>query len=468
MIKDVATIKVDYVIVHKLDRWSRDRYDAVHYESVLNKHGTKLLSVTENLDDSPESLILKSVLQGINSYYSANLSREVHKGMRENALQCKHNGGKPALGFRVNPETKSYIIEESEAQIVRMIFKLYLDGLGYKQIIQTLNGNSVKTKWNGRFSNNSIYTILRNEKYCGTYTFNVVQGKDATGKRRDHLRKDDDQIIRIENGIPAIVSKETFQAVQAKLQKNKRASGAGKAKRTYLLSGLIFCGECLKAGKNIPYHGNSRYCGRKVTKYTTYRCSLKSRSKHECQNKEINADYIEPFIMSEIQRLLLSPDSAKKLVKKIHKYADVKKSERGEQTKEIKKTLNQVQTKIQRLITAITEGIEIPSIKEELENLEETKTDLEYRLHQIEFQREELDVKQVKKALKELEKSIKNNDIANCKKLLQVFVERVDVYLDRVDIQLKIDLSTKQRKQAKIQLLKEENTEVLQKYRHAA
>ena len=75
------------LFIHKLDRFSRNRYDSAHYKKKLKKAGVSVLSVLENLDDSPESIILESVLEGMSEYYSKNLAREVMKGMRESALQ---------------------------------------------------------------------------------------------------------------------------------------------------------------------------------------------------------------------------------------------------------------------------------------------------------------------------------------------------------------------------------------------
>ena len=78
MMKDSATGLFNAVIVHKLDRFSRDRYDSAFYKRQLKKNGVKLISVLENLDDSPESIILESVLEGMAEYYSAGTTEALH------------------------------------------------------------------------------------------------------------------------------------------------------------------------------------------------------------------------------------------------------------------------------------------------------------------------------------------------------------------------------------------------------
>ena len=127
MIKDSKENIFDKVIVHKLDRFARNRYDSAVFKRKLRENEVELISVLENFDDSPESIILESVLEGMNEYYSANLAREVSKGMKENAMQCKHNGGRPPLGFDV-ADDKTYKINEADAAKVRLIFKMYAAG----------------------------------------------------------------------------------------------------------------------------------------------------------------------------------------------------------------------------------------------------------------------------------------------------------------------------------------------------
>lgn len=124
MIHDSALNLFEYVIVHKLDRFRRDRYDNSHYKRKLRQNGVRVLSVTENLDDSPESIMLESVIEGMAAYCSKNLTREVMKGIKENAFQYKHTGGLSPLDYDVDPVSKQYVINETEAAQVKMIFSM--------------------------------------------------------------------------------------------------------------------------------------------------------------------------------------------------------------------------------------------------------------------------------------------------------------------------------------------------------
>lgn len=124
----------DMILVHKLDRFSRNRYDAAVYRRKLRDHGVRLVSVLEPLDGSPESVILESVLEGMAEYYSRNLAREVMKGMRQTAQKGKWCGGRPPLGYVVGPD-RFLVIEPKGAATVRRIFDLFLQGYGDRKSV---------------------------------------------------------------------------------------------------------------------------------------------------------------------------------------------------------------------------------------------------------------------------------------------------------------------------------------------
>ena len=103
MIRDSEKHLFDIVLVWKLDRFSRDRYDSAHYKHILKKNSVKVLSAKENISEGPEGIILESMLEGYAEYYSAELSEKIHRGQKENALKCKSNGGNLPLGLYDRP-----------------------------------------------------------------------------------------------------------------------------------------------------------------------------------------------------------------------------------------------------------------------------------------------------------------------------------------------------------------------------
>lgn len=190
MIMDSRKKIFDAVIVHKLNRFSRNQYDAAKYKHKLQRNNVKLLSVLERLDDSPESAVMESLLMGMAEYESKNLAREVMKGSLENARTCRHNGGLPPLGYSVDSKTQLYLINEETAPIIRFIYESYINGSGYNDIVNELNKKGVKTTKGNKFTVSTVKDILKNEKYTGTYTYNKSEAKNVDGKRNSHKSKD--------------------------------------------------------------------------------------------------------------------------------------------------------------------------------------------------------------------------------------------------------------------------------------
>lgn len=254
MIEDSKNSLFDVVLVHKLNRFGRDSLDTLQYKRILESNRVSLVSVTEKLDDTPEGKLMLMVITGMNEFYSANLANEVMKGLKENAYSGKHTGGIPPLGYVVNKETRLLEIEEYEAQAVRLIFERFVNNYSYGDIMSELNIKGFKTKRGKGFGKNSIYEILRNEKYTGTYVYNRCISPDSDGKFNRHKRKDDEQIIRAEGVVPVIIERELFDRAQKKLAERQLTKGRFRAKETYLLSGKIRCGDCgsLYTGLNRP------------------------------------------------------------------------------------------------------------------------------------------------------------------------------------------------------------------------
>ena len=126
MIKDSANKDFQYVIVYKTDRFSREKYALATYKKKLKDNGVKLLSATENIPDSPEGIILESVIEGMAEYYSAELSQKVRRGMNETRLKGNFTGGNIIYGYKV--ENHKVIVDEEKAEVVRFIYEQYSIG----------------------------------------------------------------------------------------------------------------------------------------------------------------------------------------------------------------------------------------------------------------------------------------------------------------------------------------------------
>ena len=222
MIKDSDKKLFDIVLVWKLDRFARNRYDSARYKTLLKKNGVKLMSATEVISDGPEGIILESVLEGYAEYYSADLAEKVIRGMTENTLKGKFTGGAIPFGYIINADHR-FEIDPLTAPFVAETFQRYNDGQTMREIRDWLNEKGVKNQRGGLMTFNTIQHMLNNRRYIGELKYREVLIPDA---------------------ISSIVSAELFNDVQEKMLKNKKAPARRKAEDDYLLTTKLFCGYC--------------------------------------------------------------------------------------------------------------------------------------------------------------------------------------------------------------------------------
>lgn len=428
MINDSSKGLFDIVLVHKLDRFSRDRYDSAIYKKKLKKNNVRLCSVLERLDNTPESIMMESVLEGMAEYYSKNLSREVKKGNRENALKCVYNGGCCPLGYKLNDERK-LVIEPREAEAVKMIFYMFSNGYGYSKIAETLNNMGYQPKRGGMFGKNSLNSILSNEKYTGVFVF----GKNS------------DDTVKIENGCPQIISKSLFQRVQRIKAANKRNAGSYHSKEFYLLTGKIFCDVC---GKRMI--GNVRYSGRSKTRLATYRCQTHRK---ECKNKELNKDYIDSHVSVLIGEKLLNPANLKKAVNDVNKYVKQYNKDYNANYERVSAQYNGILENLNNITIAIEKGLLTDSLIQRAEVLENEKAQLETRLKEMQLLTpiEYKDVEYLYKQWKELKRNTEEY-----RTFIQQFVKEIRVRPYDFDIVLDVGLGATTKLTEKITMRREE------------
>ena len=276
MIGDSARGGFEAVVVYKLDRFARNRYDSATYKAKLKKNGVRVISATENISDTPEGIILESVLEGMAEFYSAELSQKVSRGMNETALKGNNCGGTTPLGYRVNKNTKKLEIYEPDAQIVREAFALYTMDKPIDYIVKLFNSKGYKTAKGNPFNKCSFATMFNNEKYIGVYTYND---------------------IRLEGAIPAIIDRDTWDKAQVIREKHKHAPATHRAKVEYLLSQKLICGHC--GARMVGQYGRS---GGNGEQYYYYVCP--NQRKHTCVKTPVQKDRIENAVAEHLANRL--------------------------------------------------------------------------------------------------------------------------------------------------------------------
>lgn len=424
------------VIIHKLDRYSRDVGDTHQYGKILKSNGVSLVSVSEKLDDSPIGELMLTFMAGINRYQVANLSLEVKKGHKENVYQGKTTGGNAPLGLDI--VDKKYVINPQEAPIIRLVFQMYDEGFGYNEIIKKLKHLGYKSRTNRPFGKNSLYSILHNEKYVGHMVYGKSFVSNAFGKRKMRKSLEDENIITAQDVIPPIISKDRWERVQQRLNFNKRRSGSYLAKNNYLLSGLVYCGEC-----GFAMHGNSRRPAKDRPYYISYRCNHKDNNLN-CKCKEIKRDLLEEFVVEQLKQYMLNDSIIPRLTKEVNSYIQQENENKGTNDHQIELNLKRLQKEKDNMVEAIAQVGFNDSFAKKLKSIEEQIGVIEQKKN-IEKRPTISNITVTQNMLKEfLDKQLDTEDKANLKNVLQHYIERIEVSNEQVQVIFKIAVASEQ------------------------
>ena len=362
MIKDAKTGMFDIVLVHKSNRFARNREEAVIYKHKLKKYGIKVIAVSQDFGEGPHTVIMEALMEGLDEFYSLELAEETMKGLLANASKCKYNGGHVLYGYKINNE-KFYEIEPEEAKVVQEIYDRFCEGYSYAQIQSYLIKKGIVNRKGENFSRSSICEILRNEKYKGVYIFNKIPRRNIAGKRNNRIKKPDSEIIKIEGGMPAIISPDKWQKVQDILNRRKKQNHPIPKKQDYLLTGFIKCGKC-----------GSSYVGYS-TKKPYYACTRK-KNRRDCNNKNISKELVENTVINELNNMI-KEISIDKIFESMKNYYEQYNKETKMKQEKLAKEISLINKKINNLLDFIAEGVATTEVKEKLKEYTAQKERLE-------------------------------------------------------------------------------------------
>ena len=293
MLRDAARGRWSYVLTWKVDRFARNRYDSATYKFRLKKYGVRVLYAKESIPDGPEGILLESVLEGSAEYYSANLSQNIKRGMRYNAMNCKVNNGSLPFGYCKGPDGR-YAVLDAEAEVVREIYRKVAEGVPFVEIANDLNGRGIRTKRGGLWGRTSFHRLLTNEVYTGVYAFGDV---------------------RVEDGVPAIIDRALFLEVAHRLKNKKNPQGRHRENGEYMLTGKLFCGLC--GSPMVGVAGTSRTG--QVHRY--YFCQ-KRRQGNGCPKENVSRDWLERVVVRATLDYVLKPEVIQWMVDAVMAYQD--------------------------------------------------------------------------------------------------------------------------------------------------
>ena len=350
MMKDAEKGGFQFVIAWKSNRIGRNMLQAMVNEERLSEMGVRCLYVEEDFDDNAAGRFALRNMMNVNQFYIENMAEDIRRGLRDSAQQCKFLGNR-TYGYEKGPDGK-YAIRESEAEIVREIFRRILTGEAQIDIINDLNRRGLKTSRGFTWSRNSLQNLVTNDKYIGMYRYSDIV---------------------IEGGIPRIMSDELFYQVQEALKmkpnptQNRRRNKNGE----YLLTGKLFCGKC-----GSPMVGS---CGHgKLGKTYYYYVCKKRMDKRDCDKENARRDEIEDYVAKAIMDYALTDEVIDWIADGIVKWSE--KTEREAHLDIIEAQIEENQKALDNMAKAIEMGIITDTTKKRLKELEKEKKTLNAKL----------------------------------------------------------------------------------------
>ena len=410
----------DAVIIYDQSRLSRSVVDWFSLRETLSQKRIQLFSCTETLSNDildSSSFLSEGVHAIFNQVHVLETRKKTIAGVTSKAKRAEFCGGTPPLGYDI--KDGHYVINEFEAAGIRVMFNMYAQGYSYTDIVIKLDEMGIKSKRGKKIGLNAVYYLLINERYTGVFIWNRYQVKQM---RKRITRRDNPNIVRIENAIPPIISKDMWRKVCDRMQSNRKASN--RTHREYLLSGLIECGYC--GGSYYGFASKNRSSGEETYYYT---CGSKRRTR-TCTAKNIRADEIEPAIYYILKDKLFNQNLIEKTADTIIAMCN----QHPEQSTEIKKEIASRKRAVDNLLRAIEKGLNAEAGYERIDTLQAEIKALELRLQKAEFTAGKIDRDKLIKKLKEDAKRI-DGDFISRRSVIREYISKIIITNDAVDIQ---------------------------------
>ena len=401
MMRDAEKRHFQIVVAYKSNRIARNMLNALQYEAKLDSFGIKTLYAKEEFGNTAAGRFALRTMMNVNQFYSENMGEDIKRGMVDNATECKVNGMLP-LGY-VKGEDGKYAIAADEAAVVREIYDSVLKDIPLAEIARSLNQRGIRTKLGRDWNKNSFHILLKNDNYIGVYRHSGVV---------------------VEDGIPPILDKEVFEAVQEKLTNKKKTAGRRSANGEYLLTGKLFCGYC--GSYMIGVSGT----GENGTVHNYYQCQ-KRHAEGRCEKKNVRRDFIEKLIARLTQDYILQDDTIEWIADSTMSFQAMARRESG--VAQLERDLADNRKVAKNIMAAIEQGIITETTKARLLEVEGTIHDLERSLSIAKAASQPIERERVVFSLEQMrEGNVGSKD--HQKKLIDTFVKSVTLWDDRIQI----------------------------------
>lgn len=416
-----AMKSADVLVVHELDRFSRNFRDTIIHVDDLIKAGKKLLAVHGDFDLSTAAGEMQfRIIAMFSDYFRAQLGAKVHGGMTTKAKGGEYNT-KPPLGYML--KNKKLVINPDEAWIIKKIFDMYLENKGTRAIAEELNSLGVRTRQGALWSPFPIRNMLQNQVYIGNTVWNKTKRNDT----KDIKRPEEDWIAKDGTHEP-IIDKEIFFQAQERMKRKSELGGRVQSSN-YLLSGLLKCGHCNSPMIGNTYKGRTKKSG-ETPVYQRYICSGYHKQ-GICHFVYGHCEEVDHAVKDRIKAFLGTPDEVKLLQKKTKIDLGGLMKERDRLNNE----LSNIDRRYDRQYEAFEAGLRtLEQLKGDQERVNNQKKVLKKELSKLETKLNSLDRDDIiKRNLSGFYKVFGTHDIPTQKAWLQQHVDKI-IFKDIHDI----------------------------------
>ena len=425
------------IIIHSLSRFFRDAIQFGMYERKLLKNKVKVISITQQTSDDASGEMMRRIISTFDEYQSKENAKHTSRAMKENARQGYFNGSRPPFGYQsttteaggtIGRKKKKLGINEAEADVVRIIYDLYLFGHGGKLVGQkeigrhlTESGMLMRGKpWRVQ----KVHAVLSDSLYMGEYYFNVIDSK-AKQKR--------DPSEWIKTPIPAIIDPVEFEQVRIKRESRAPSKISPNILNSpTLMTGLIQCGEC-GASMTLATGKSGRY------KY--YKCtSRKNKGNHVCTSGNLPMEKTDQQVLTELAEKAFTPARVQNMMTTLRQRLSTVKYAQQEKINELNRQLKQIEERQHRLLDAIETGmIDIDeTVQARSQNLKSAKEALiiEIAGFRQNYSRpiDQIKASQIDAFTKHLKTRLLAQDSAIAKTYLSLLVEKVVIHENKATI----------------------------------
>ena len=419
------------ILVWKLNRFARNREDSIIFKSLLRKKGIQVISMNEKFEDNATGKLMEAIVEAMDEFYSANLAQDTVRGMRENASRGFWNGGREPYGYNVekiqvgkNLKNKLKVVPQ-EAELIKRVFAMCLKGNGIKEVSKELNREGLRRRNGKPWNISTISYILKNETYTGTVVW------------RDHKNKS--QIIKTPNAHEAIIDKNIYDRAQLlQKQRTRFVIPPRAASSDHLLSTMLKCKKC---------DHSMAACGAKAGKYHYYTCqSYVKMGPGHCNQKLLNAEKLEAFIVKTLKERVLTEENVKKFLLFVNEEVNLFVKDYAAKIASLQANIEEKRERRRKLYNTIETGtLNYSDVAPRIKELNDEVDLLTAEIQEIKAQKThqepiELTDEEIRPYVLDLKETLMTGSIVERKSFMRTFIKEIRIDYPRAEVEYTIPL----------------------------